>query len=68
MTMILKELLSNITPSLSSLLYRAFRRISHYVTHDAHHSQAHSQQRTTTQYDMLPQHPVNIKELYCECL
>ena len=42
-------------------------RVSHYVTHDAHHSQAHSQQRTLTQHDMLPQHPVNIKELFCEC-
>jgi len=38
-----------------------------YVTHDAHHSQAHSLQRTITQHDMLPQHPVNIKELFCEC-
>jgi len=38
-----------------------------YVTHDAHHSQAHSQQRTLTQYNMLPQHPVNIKALFCEC-
>jgi len=28
---------------------------------------AHSQQRTRTQHDMLPQHPVNIKELFCEC-
>jgi len=37
-----------------------------YVTHDAHHSQAHSQQRTLIQHDMLPQHPVNIKELFCE--
>ena len=27
----------------------------------------HSQQRTFTQHDMLPQHPVNIKELFCEC-
>jgi len=34
--------------------------------HDAHHSQTHSQQRTLTQHDMLPQHPVNIKELFCE--
>jgi len=33
---------------------------------DAHHSQAHSQQRTITQHEMLPQHPVNIKELFCE--
>ena len=38
-----------------------------YVTHDAHRSQAHSQQRTLTQHDMLPQHLVNIKELFCEC-
>jgi len=41
--------------------------VSRNVTHDAHHSQAHSQQRTLTQHDMLPQHPVNIKELFCEC-
>ena len=40
--------------------------VCQYVTHGAHHSQAHSQQRTITQY-MLPQHPVNIKELFCEC-
>ena len=33
--------------------------VSHYVTHDAHHSQVHSQQRTITQYNMVPQHPVN---------
>jgi len=26
-----------------------------------------SQQPTLTQHDMLPQHPVNIKELICEC-
>ena len=81
---------------LSSLLYRAFRRITliihqqmHYtkfhikklkiaptcfwlwcascVTHDAHHSQTHSQQRTLTQHDMLPHLPVNIMELFCEC-
>jgi len=38
-----------------------------YVAHDAHHCQAHSQQRTLTQHDVLPQHPVNIKELFCEC-
>jgi len=38
-----------------------------YVTHDAHHSQTHPQQRTLTQHDMLPQHPVNIMELFCEC-
>jgi len=37
------------------------------ATHDAHHSQTHSQQRTLTQHDMLPQHPVNIRELFCEC-
>jgi len=37
------------------------------VTHDAHHSQAHSQQRTLTQHGILPQHSVNIKELFCEC-
>jgi len=42
-------------------------RDSRNVTHDAHHSQAHSQQRTLTQHDMLPQHYVNIKELFCEC-
>ena len=24
------------------------------------------QQRTLTQHDMLPQHPVNIMELFCE--
>ena len=36
-------------------------------THDAHHSQKHSQQRNLTQHDMLPQHPVNIMELFCEC-
>jgi len=41
--------------------------ICHYVTHDAHHSQAHSQQRTLKQHDMLPQQPVNIKELISEC-
>jgi len=39
----------------------------HYVTHDAHHSQTHPQQRTLTQHDMLPQHPVNTMELFCEC-
>jgi hypothetical protein len=39
----------------------------HYVTHDAHHSQTHLQQHTVTQHDMLPQHPVNIIELVCEC-
>ena len=33
-------------------------RVSHYITHDTHHSQTHSQQRTLTQHDMLPQHPV----------
>jgi len=38
-----------------------------YVTHDAHHSQTHYQQRTLTQHDMLPQHPVNVMELFCEC-
>jgi len=37
------------------------------MSHDAHHSQAHSQQCTLTQHDMLPQHPINIKELFCEC-
>jgi len=31
------------------------------------HCQTHSQQRTLTQHDMLPQHPVNIMELSCEC-
>jgi len=31
------------------------------------HSQTHSQQHTLTQHDMLPQHPVNIMELFCEC-
>jgi len=31
------------------------------------HSQAHSQQRTLTQHDMLPQLPINIKELISEC-
>jgi len=30
------------------------------------HSQAHSQQRTLTQHDMLPQHPINIRELISE--
>ena len=44
-----------------------FKAGSHYVTHGAHDSQTHSQQRTLTQYDMLPQHPVNIMELFCEC-
>jgi len=39
----------------------------HYVTHDPHHSQTHPQQRSLTQHDMLPQHPVNIMELFCEC-
>jgi len=37
-----------------------------FATHDAHHSQTHSQQRTLTQHDMLPQYPVNIMELFCE--
>jgi len=37
-----------------------------YLTHDAHHSQTHPQQRTLTQHDMLPQHPVNIMELFCD--
>ena len=41
--------------------------VSHYVAHDAHHSQTHPQQRTLTQHDMLPQHSVNIMELFCEC-
>jgi len=41
--------------------------LSHYVTHDAHHIPAHSQQRTLKQRDMLSQHPVNIKEFFCEC-
>ena len=40
--------------------------VSHYITHDAHHSQVHCQQCTLIQHDMLPQHPVNIKELFCE--
>jgi len=40
--------------------------VSHSLSHDAHHSQLHSQQRTITQHDMLPQHSVNIKELFCE--
>ena len=44
------------------------KAITHYVTHDTHHSQTHSQQRTLTQHDMLPQHPVNIMELFCEFL
>ena len=30
-------------------------------------NQTHSQHRTLTQHDMLPQHPVNIMELSCEC-
>jgi hypothetical protein len=34
---------------------------------DAHHSQTHSLQRNLTQHDMLPQHPVDIMELFCEC-
>ena len=42
-------------------------QVYHYVTHYAHHSQAHSQQPTLTQHDMLPQQTVNIKELFCEC-
>ena len=41
--------------------------VCYYVTQDAQHGQAHSQQHAITQYDMLPQHPVNIKELFCEC-
>jgi len=41
--------------------------VSRNVTHYAHHSQAHSQQRTFTQHDMLPQHPINIRELINEC-
>ena len=47
----------------------AVKRISllRRVLHDAHHSQTHSQQRTLTQHDMLPQHPVNIMELFCDC-
>ena len=32
-----------------------------------YHGQAHSQQRPLAQHDMLPQHPVNRKELFCEC-
>jgi len=43
------------------------KKVSHYVTHDAHHSQMHSQQRTLTQHNMQPQCPVNIMELLCEC-
>jgi len=31
------------------------------------HSQAHSQHRTLTQYDILPQHQVNIRKLISEC-
>jgi len=31
-----------------------------------YHRQAHSQQHTVTQPDMLPQHPFNVKEI-CEC-
>jgi len=31
------------------------------------HSQNYSVTLTFTQHDMLPQHPVNIMELYCEC-
>ena len=38
-----------------------------YVTQDAHHSQTQSQQRTHTKHDMLPQHPVIMMELFCEC-
>jgi len=38
--------------------------VSHHVTYDAHNSQAHSQQRTLTQHDMPPHHPVNINEFY----
>ena len=45
---------------------RLAESVCHYVTHDAHHSQTHSQHRTLIR-DMLPQHPVNIKELICEC-
>ena len=41
--------------------------VCYLVTHDAHHSQMHSYQHTLTQHDMLPQHPVNIMELFCEC-
>ena len=44
-----------------------FYVVREYVTHDARHNQAHSQQRTLTQHDMLPQRPANIEELFCEC-
>jgi len=42
-------------------------RVPHYVAHDAHPSQLHSQQHTLAQHDMLPQHPVYRNELNCEC-
>jgi len=45
---------------------RRVLRSFHYVTKDAHHSQTHSQQRNLTQHDMLPQHPVNTMELFCD--
>jgi len=35
------------------------------TTHN--YSQAHSQQRTLTQHDMLPQHLTNIRELFNGC-
>ena len=47
--------------------YMAMVCVVCYVTHDTHRSQTHSQQRTLTQHDMLPQHPVNMMELFCEC-
>jgi len=34
---------------------------------DPHHKQAHSQQRTPTQYDMLPQYLITVRKLISEC-
>ena len=43
-------------------------RIRLTVGVDMHtHSQAYSQQHTLTQYDILPQHHVNIKKFIGEC-
>jgi len=39
--------------------------VSSCIAHDTH-SQAHCQ-RCTTQYDMLPQHQINIRKLISEC-
>ena len=53
--------------STQGLMYTLMSKELNLTKRLQHHSQAHSQQRTITQHDMLPQHPVNIKELFCEC-